>query len=347
MFARPRILTIFTTRQCTAACDHCCVGASPAARERIPLPRIHGLIDEARRVPSIERIAFTGGEPFLLRGELDELVAHATSAGLAARVVTNGYWAVGAAAAHARIAAIRAAGLDEMMLSTGTFHQRFVPAERVVHAARAAVAAGIAVRISVELCDQSATDGTALAEALAPEIASGRLVVRDDPWIPDAGGRGSAAITHETARRDSAAQGRCANVLTMLAVTPSQMLTACCGYPLEELPELRIGSVAEHALDDVLREAPNGLLAMWLHLAGPAGVARFVERHVPGFALPPAASICQACTALQRDPRATAALREHGAEAAPRIAAAFVRAVAATAPRAIASEPVLSPAIHR
>jgi hypothetical protein len=334
MLARPRILSILTTRRCTAACDHCCVGASPKAVEAIPVERIHGLIDEAKRIPSIERVVFTGGECFLLGRDLDALIAHAHELELATRAISNGYWAVNEAAAVARVRGLRGAGLDEMMLSTGTFHQRFVPVERIVHAARAAAAAGIATRISVETCDQSEFDDAALRAELAAEIAARTVFVAHDPWIADAGGRGSAELSHARfAQTDiRPVNRRCAQVLDVVTVTPDQNVSACCGFPVEQLPQLRIGSIAAQPLDVVLRDAPNRLLAMWLHVAGPAGIAAFVARHVPGYVLPPFASICQACVALQRDPRAMDAIARHASEITRSVTADFVRLQAAAEP---------------
>ena len=335
MFVRPRVLSILTTRRCTAACDHCCVGASPKATARIPVPRIHGLIDEAKRIPSIERIVFTGGECFLLGADLDALVRHASANGFATRVVTNGYWAVNERAARERVHGLRTSGLDEMMLSTGTFHQRFVPVARVVDAARAAAAAGIAARISIEDCDQQTFDDASLRASLADLIAAQRVHLSRDPWIADAGGRGSAELTHDRALEAGAnAAGRCAQILSVISVTPEQQLIACCGFPLEELPRLAIASVAERKLDDVLDESPDELLKIWLHVAGPAGIAAFVARHLPGFVLPPAASICHACIALQRHPGAMRVVTEHASEIAQQVAAEYVRLQGARQPLA-------------
>lgn len=326
MFARPRMLSILTTRRCPAACDHCCVGAGPRMSAAIPVERIHRLIDEATRVPSIELIGFTGGECFTLGSDLDELVGHAAGLGFTTRVITNGYWAVDERVARARIASVRAQGLSEMMLSTGTFHQRFVPVARVIHGARAAAEAGILTRVSIEDCDQSAFDDEILRRELSDLVRERRLFLGRDPWIVDAGGRGTSAITHEKLldERPGGVDGRCAQVLNIVAVTPDQELMSCCGYPMEQLPRLRIGSVAERALDEVLRDAPNGLLKMWLHVAGPAGVARFIAEHLPGYALPPSASICQSCVTLQRDERAMRVFSEHAAELAQTIVTQFV-----------------------
>src|SRR5947209_15326416 len=226
-----------------------------------------------------------------------------------------------------------------MMLSTGTFHQKRVPGERSVHAARAAAAGAIATRVSIEACDQSAFDEAILRDELAPEIAAGAVVLSQDPWIEDAGGRGVTPLSHErfTATDERPPNRRCAQVLDVITVTPDQQLSACCGFPMEQLPQLGLGSVAAQSLDDVLRAAPDELLKMWLHVAGPAGIADFVARHVPGYTLPPFASICQACATLLRDRDAMRAVTEHAAEIVHAVAAAYVRLQNANQPlRALA-----------
>ncbi|HEX3465685.1 MAG TPA: radical SAM protein [Candidatus Elarobacter sp.] len=324
MFIRPRVLSILTTRRCTAACDHCCVGASPRAKDAIPIERIHGLIDEAKRIPSIERIVFTGGECFLLGQDLDALIAHAHELEFGTRVVTNGYWAVNEKAARERVHALANAGLDEMMLSTGTFHQRFIAVDPIVHAAQAAAKARIATRISIEAFDQSTFDETILREKLADEIASGAVYLTLAPWIPDAGGRGTAELSHRTFKGpDAAVSDGCAQIMNVISVTPTQTLTACCGFPMEQLPALTIGSVSASSLDEALRNAPNRLLQIWLHVSGPAGIADFVARYVPGYRLNPGKSICQACTQVQRDNVALKVIAEHAAEIAQSVTERF------------------------
>jgi hypothetical protein len=333
MFVQPRILSILTTRRCTAACDHCCVSASPRATQAIPVARIHGLIDEAVRVPSIRRIVFTGGECFLLGRYLDELIAHAANREFETRTITNGYWAVNERAARNRVAALCKAGLDEMMLSTGTFHQRFVPVERVVLAARAAASSGIATRISIEACDQSTFDDAILYDELREQIEARTVCLGHDPWIPHAAGLGTARLTYRRLLETAAACGEpCAQVMTIVTVTPDQKLAACCGYPVEQLPALAIGSIAERALDDVLRDAPNDLLKMWLHVAGPTGIAEFIARHVPGYRLADHASICQACVALQRDATAMRVIAEHAGEIVQTVVTEFLQVHGGNAP---------------
>ena len=214
-----------------------------------------------------------------------------------------------------------------MMLSTGTFHQRFVSVDRIVFAARAAASASIRLRIAVEVCDQQTFDEKVLYRELAREIAARSVFIGHDPWTTDAGGRGTTAVSHERLFDDGGAElslGGCGQILDTITVTPDQQLLACCGFPMEQLPLLRIGSVERDALDDRLRNAPSSLLKMWLHVAGPHGIADFIAQHEPGYVLPPSPSICQACVTLQRDTRAMAVIAEHESEIAQAVLANFI-----------------------
>ena len=289
---------------------------------------MHSLIDEAKRIPSMQRVVFTGGECFLLGRDLDGLIAHAHELELETRVITNAYWAVNERSARARTASLHTAGLDQMMISTGTFHERFVPVERVVHAARAAAALSIATRIAIEVCDQQTFDESVLHDGLAAEIAARRVFLGHDPWTVDVGGRGEGPVSNEQILAGGGGQrafGRCAQILDSITVTPDQQVLACCGFPMEQLPHLRIGPLADAALDDLVRNAPNDLLKMWLHTAGPHGIAEFIARYVPGYQLPPSVSICQACAALQLDAQAMAVVAEHAGEIVESVFATFTQ----------------------
>ena len=342
MFAFPRILAIFTTRRCTAACDHCSVGSSPTAKSAISAARIHALIDEARAVSSLRRIVFTGGECFLFGKELDAFVRRAHGAGFETRAITNGYWAVNPRAARARMESLRAAGLDELMISTGSFHARFVPLPRVLHAARAAAAAGIPSRIAIETCDQSEIDVASIVGELAEPIAARMITLSHDPWIDDAGGRGQERLTHDGLRAAGRARytGGCESVLTVVSVTADMDLIACCGFPLEQLPELRLGSVADTTLAAALNEAPNRLVPMWLALDGPAGIADFVASREPGWRLRrDPVSICDACALLQLDRTAMSVIARDAEQIAASVTTRFISAQGASAMPAYAAPP--------
>ena len=111
---------------------------------------------------------------------------------MAVRCVTNGYWGVTAEAARQRVKQLVTAGLTEINFSTGPMHARYVPLERVVHAAVASAEAGLTVAINVETFDGCDFDMTPLLsqEALTSRIHTKRVIVQRNVWINNAEGEG-------------------------------------------------------------------------------------------------------------------------------------------------------------
>ena len=174
MWFSPQTLSIITTHRCTAACEHCCFACSPGAEAAIPLARLQALVEETAEVPSIRQVVFTGGECFLLGPALDTLIRRCRDLGLGTRCVSNGYWAHSLPAAEARVAQLRAAGLEELNLSTGVFHARFVPWERVLWGAAAAASAGLGVDQHRGLRRQRLSRGRHRRAPPAPALPGGR-----------------------------------------------------------------------------------------------------------------------------------------------------------------------------
>jgi len=326
----PRVLSLITTHTCTAACEHCCFGCSPRASAAIPLPRLRALIEETVEVPSIRLVVFTGGECFLLGSALDELLGRCRELGLATRCVSNGYWAGSPAAAAARVAGLKAAGLGELDLSTGVFHLRFVPLERVIWAALAAASAGIPVVVNIEAFAGAAFYGEALAEhpLARPFLADGRLRLNRGAWVPNGGEWAQPPAEADRLAHDGAylrfapgaARTPCRSSLRVVSVNPAQDLVSCCGLNLEHIPELHVASLRQRTLKQALEAVPPDLLKMWIHLEGPERVLEFVRERLPAFPLPlDSAHICHTCQYLFRSPEALRILREHQAEVEDRV----------------------------
>jgi len=338
MWFAPEGLSIITTHQCTAACEHCCFGCSPSVHRAIPVPRLHALIEETAEVPSIRQVIFTGGECFLLGGHLDALIARCRDRGLATRCVTNGYWAASPAAARARVAALREAGLQELNFSTGAHHARYVPWERTVWGAAAAADAGMKdVIINVEVFEGSSFDLAALTghPMVASRLGRAGFRVIEAPWVPNGGEwegcSGSGILAHPAAhhRFAQALKGPCDSSLRVVSVTPDQDLVTCCGLNLEHIPQLHVASLRRRTLAEALEEAPPDLLKMWIHVEGPEKVLEFVREKAPGFRLPlDSAHICHTCQFLHQSPEALDALGRHRREVEERILGQYLLACA-------------------
>jgi pyruvate-formate lyase-activating enzyme len=304
MLIRPHTLSLITTHQCTAACDHCCFHCTPKVTKAIPHERLRGLLDEAATIPSIRLVAFTGGECFLLGSVLNELIAQATGLGLITRCITNGYWATSHKAATKRAEGIAASGLKEINISTGTFHSKYVPVERIIHAALASVNAGLTTLINVEIFEGSEFQVETITEnsQIRSLLAEGRLLLQRSVWIEN---EGDATLSHkqEHSRFNAHRIDGCKTALNVIAVTPDQDLVACCGLHMERIPDLHVGSIKDRSLKEVLAEAPDDFLKIWIHVAGPERVLEFVKSHVPEYQLPlKSVHPCETCLHLYSDP---------------------------------------------
>jgi hypothetical protein len=330
MFIRPHSLVLITTRQCTAACEGCCLSCGPTDTRRIPRARLIDLVNEASELSSIRTVVFTGGECFLLGEELEMLVAHANGHGLTTRCVTNGYWAVSRQAARHRTSRLARAGLREITFTTGAFHSRYVPVERVVHGVSASVGAGLKTGIYVEDLLKSEFDIDAILKNSELErLVSNRLLkIKRGVWIQDHG-TDSLPDRSDRPRFDPKGTRGCSGVLQELAVTPAEILGACCGLHLEKIAPLQFGSLRNASLGRRIREAPDDFLKIWMRVDGPERIWEFVRRHAPNHDWPPvAAHPCETCLRLYQDEGAMRIVRDCSQEVERRIRLKYLTGLA-------------------
>lgn len=131
-------LSLVYTRKCNAFCRMCSANAGPLRKEKMSLPQVRMYIDQAREVSGFKSIVITGGEPLLFFDEIVEIIADVHSAGFVIKIVTNGFWADTEEEARTKLKILKDNGLDEMALSTDSYHQEFVPVENIRYALQAA-----------------------------------------------------------------------------------------------------------------------------------------------------------------------------------------------------------------
>ncbi len=86
------LLAINLTKRCNLACAHCYMDAETlkqGGEGELTTEEVRGLLDDIAGHSTETMVVLTGGEP-LLRGDLEELVAHGAGRGLAMVVGTNG-----------------------------------------------------------------------------------------------------------------------------------------------------------------------------------------------------------------------------------------------------------------
>jgi radical SAM protein with 4Fe4S-binding SPASM domain len=101
------LLAINLTKRCNLACAHCYMDAETmqhGGENELTTEEVCGLLDDIAARSTETMVVLTGGEP-LMRGDLEELVAHGTGRGLAMVVGTNGV-----ALTDRRVQSLKAAG---------------------------------------------------------------------------------------------------------------------------------------------------------------------------------------------------------------------------------------------
>ncbi|MCX7682755.1 MAG: radical SAM protein [Anaerolineae bacterium] len=147
---QPYSVGIFLTYKCSGACRHCLYACSPhwsadwlsledaelilrQLARTLPRPLIPG------RIGVNEGLHFSGGEPFLNFDRLLQLTELARKLGIPAIFVeTNGFWCTDDDTTRARLAALKEAGMDGILISANPFILERVPFERTERAARIA-----------------------------------------------------------------------------------------------------------------------------------------------------------------------------------------------------------------
>lgn len=81
------------TYTCNFECDHCFLFCSPRSWGTFGIRQVTDVLEEARRIGTIEWIFFEGGEPLLYFPLLQESIKQAAIRGFKVGVVTNAYGA--------------------------------------------------------------------------------------------------------------------------------------------------------------------------------------------------------------------------------------------------------------
>jgi hypothetical protein len=291
-------------------------------RGRIPQARLLRYIEEASKVSSIRLVVFSGGECFLLGQDLAEAVGRASSLGMLTRCVSNGFWARSARTARARLQPLVDAGLNEINFSTGDEHQEWVPIERVAVGTSVALRMGLTVAIAVErhreghFTLEHLVSNPALAEVLSDPELRRRLRLLQSPWITeDTVGADQMQNQQSGINKNNLIYGGCNSVLSTLVISPSEYLAACCGLTHEQIPEMRLGSLREHSLADLIAEGKSDFLKLWLMIEGPLRILSWAAEKDPTIQWEGLyRHHCDACRAIYTDHRVRQAIEKHYSE---------------------------------
>jgi MoaA/NifB/PqqE/SkfB family radical SAM enzyme len=194
---------LLLTYECNFECDHCFVWGSPRQQGTMSPEQVREVLEQSKRLGTVEWIYFEGGEPFLYHAELVEAVQRANRIGFRVGIVSNASWATTLGEAMARLEPL-AGRVEDLSLSSDLYHADESPSPETRNAREAARKLGIPVDfITIERPDVQ-----------GPTAAIGQILA------------GESGVMH---------RGRAAAKLSgCVEKTPWNRFTAC---PFEDLRE--------------------------------------------------------------------------------------------------------------
>jgi hypothetical protein len=322
------VLSMQVTYQCNIACKHCGPYCAPDQYDWMSLAEIADLIRQAAAL-GVQNVVFTGGEPSLLGDDLIGLfhLIHRDLKIPFSRIVTNGKFGSSYEKARRILGAWKTAGLVEVNISCGEFHQEFIPLEVVANAYRAARDLGFStVLLAGEFLKPGAGKFTpemyenAIGERLLPPdeaspYASRCLGMSRAPAMPY--GRGKDHIKPDQLRLvdESQISSICRDVLGVITVHPNGNTTACCGIMVRDESLLNIGDWRRTPLEQIVADANQDIVLNWIRYLGLKDMKEWLRKKDPSLSFRSEyQNICDLCAELVYNPRAQDLLLQHGAE---------------------------------
>ena len=260
---------ILMTYRCNLECDHCFLYSGPSAQGGMTLPQIHRVLDESRKIGSVEWIYFEGGEPFLFYPSMLEGIRLARNLGFKVGIVTNAYGAVSEEDAEVWFRPLADLGVEYLSISDDSFHygEGMSPAQLGLAAARRLGIPTAPIYIQKPFADAVPGQGQ---DRGAPVIGGGamfrgRAVEKLTEGLPCRPGRELVKCPHEDLR------------------TPSRVHVDCYGH-VHLCQGLSMGNMWQHPLSTLVLEyeADSHPVCGPLAKGGPALLAKQYDSDLEG-----------------------------------------------------------------
>jgi MoaA/NifB/PqqE/SkfB family radical SAM enzyme len=256
-------VSLFLTRRCTSRCRHCGAWYTKSADRDFVREDLARFIADIGTTPGIEAVGLSGGEVFVVKALFDFAVDELRRLGQPFTFVTNASWARTGAVARERLS--RYVGTLGMGLSADSFHQQFIPINRVVNAARAAEQLGIpyVVRVTMRASDRRQDVEKRLVEAGIPD--PGTIAYAPVMYI----GQARERIDPDEFP-DENLHAPCLSLRTPF-IFPNGDVYACCGEAanIEGNHPLFLGNLNETRLSDLVKKYETDPTLKSLYSVGP------------------------------------------------------------------------------
>lgn len=261
---------------CPLKCDFCCHDRGTIGARRIDRATMRTSLLQFCAEPTVTRFAFSGGDPFLYFDDIVEVVASARSAGVVQpfHLVTSGYWADGATT-EARLARLRALGMDRLNVSYDVEHARWVTPDQIREVARAARALGIHVELYASFWNREDD-----IRALLPDVD--QLADEVNVYAVARSGRAARSGRRTTMAVPLQSKFSCgAPSHYSMAVYPDGEVYPCCAGDFNSAARLSCGNIRTHRPADILANAYRNFHVRMAKELGWGALYALIERDHP------------------------------------------------------------------
>lgn len=283
VFPLPENAAIMATFQCTAECEECCFECSPRLHEKASFDEIKLFIDQISDIPSIKYLVFTGGECFINFSLLRDSIKYASSKNLPVRCVTNSFWATSPEIAMKKISELTKAGLQEINLSTGDDHQKFVSIDNVLYATYAGLENNLTVAISIETRKNTKFKKIDLVShpfyigKIQCHPRFNQLKILNAVWVSF---HKENKYEYNEMRQPLDIDEGCDEVYKTISLSPTSEILGCCGLTVLHIPQFHLGKL-DNNLWETYSQQYRDFLKIWIYVDGPRAIFDFARDHNP------------------------------------------------------------------
>jgi MoaA/NifB/PqqE/SkfB family radical SAM enzyme len=265
-------IEIVVTSRCNIGCRHCIYDCKPFSKEKLSKTVIKDLVRQAAVLDSVRSVVFTGGEAFLEYNSLVEGISLCEELGLESSVVTNGFWALDSHITRQKLKGLK--GLKTLNVSTDSFHQEFIRADRIRNIIESCHELGINCGVRVSYLNDQVSEIGMIKEQL--KGLEGLYIISAMPVAPF--GRAATlkdtGLTHVYETNGVPCCGADDPVIDAngdVKVCPGGLFS----HPGNNL--LKVGNIYDETLEKIKKSTDLNPIVHMLRLRGPSGLVHLVR----------------------------------------------------------------------
>lgn len=283
------VISILLTYKCPAKCAHCVFYCSPTRKETISSAVAKRFISAAANQPLPPKLSLSGGDPFLEKDLLIDLIRFADDRGMISEVISSSGWITSYDAGKSLFNKLRGLGLATYCTSIDDFHSKFISDEQFSTVLTAAHDAGLKIAINTQRSGRTKL----LEEDEFREEIRERLDLPDDLVSScrvnilrtTPAGRGKDGAIDFAFTEKNLNEG-CPMATEIITLSPTADIYPCCGMvvggesgPNNPFNYCNITTCSTEKTSEYIQKLKQDLLFKVIQTLGPYRLLRILNNH--------------------------------------------------------------------